>query len=98
IPAASSERCSAAVPVDTATACSAPTYFANSFSNSNVFGPIVIQPDRITSLTACASSSPTQARRNGTSSLGDAFPDPSCGLTREPCIGFPWLILELGDL
>src|SRR5688500_6573937 len=57
-PSASSERCSAAVPDDRATACCAPTYSANRSSSSAVRGPVVSQPERSVSATASLSSSP----------------------------------------
>src|SRR5581483_11568083 len=59
IPIATSARCIAAVPDETATACSAPTYSAKRCSSSAARGPVVSQPDRIASATAAISSSPT---------------------------------------
>src|SRR5262245_29256330 len=57
-PSASSERCIAAVPDATATACCAPTYSAKRRSSSAVAGPVVSQPERSVSATAAISSSP----------------------------------------
>ena len=45
IPSASTARWSAAVPFETATACSTPHASATSSSNSCTFGPIVSAPD-----------------------------------------------------
>ena len=57
-PSARSDRCIAAVPEETATACFAPTYSANRRSSSAAFGPVVSQPERSVSATAAISSSP----------------------------------------
>src|SRR5262249_45379109 len=64
-PSASTARCRAAVPEETATACSTPHARASSSSSSVTFGPIVSNPLARTSETAAASSAPTsgQARR-----------------------------------
>ena len=56
-PTASSARCSAVVQLETAHACGAPTYSANSRSNAATSGPCVTQPDRITRRTASTSRS-----------------------------------------
>src|SRR5919108_216369 len=56
---ATSARCIAAVPDETASACFAPTYAANRRSSSAAFSPVVSQPDRIVRATASISSSPT---------------------------------------
>src|SRR5918999_3145281 len=58
-PSATSARCMAAVPEETASACSAPMYSAKRRSSSAAFGPLVSHPDRIVSATAAISSSPT---------------------------------------
>src|SRR5918994_1727626 len=58
-PSATSERCSAAVPEETARTCSASKYSASRCSRSAARGPVVSQPDRIVSATASISSSPT---------------------------------------
>jgi hypothetical protein len=55
-PTASSERCSAAVPEATASACSAWTYSAKRLSSSAERGPVVSQPERSVSATASISS------------------------------------------
>jgi hypothetical protein len=47
------------------TAFSQPTYDANACSNSAVFGPVVSQPDRITSETALIVSSSINGRKKG---------------------------------
>ena len=52
IPSASTARWSAAVPFETATACSTPHAAATSCSSSATFGPIVSAPDSSTSRTA----------------------------------------------
>src|ERR1700754_775580 len=54
-PAARRARCRPVVQLETAVACSAPTYSANSFSNAATSGPCVIQPDRMTREAASAS-------------------------------------------
>src|SRR3954454_16109067 len=59
IPSATSARCIAAVPDETASACFAPTYAAKRRSSSSARGPVVSQPERIASVTAATSSSPT---------------------------------------
>src|SRR5581483_6588355 len=59
IPIATSARCIAAVPDETAIACVAPAYSANRSSSSAARGPVVSQPERIASATAATSSSPT---------------------------------------
>src|ERR671919_39049 len=58
-PAATSDRCMAAVPDESATACRAPTYSAKRRSSSSARGPLVSQPLRSVSATASISSSPT---------------------------------------
>ena len=58
-PSASSDRCSAAVPLESAIACFAPVYAAKRSSSSAVRGPVVSHPERIVSATASISSSPT---------------------------------------
>ena len=64
-PTASSARCSAAVPLDTAHACGAPTNPANSRSNAATSGPCITQPDSSTRATAAASSGPSSGRAMG---------------------------------
>src|SRR3954466_13397862 len=59
IPSATSARCMAAVPDATASACSAPAYSAKRRSSSAARGPVVSQPERMASVTAAPSSSPT---------------------------------------
>src|SRR4051794_37019120 len=59
IPSPTSARCIAAVPDETASACFAPTYAAKRRSSSSARGPVVSQPERIASVTAATSSSPT---------------------------------------
>ena len=58
-PSATSARCIAAVPEETASACFAPTYSAKRRSSSAARGPVVSQPERSVSATAAISSSPT---------------------------------------
>ena len=57
IPAAKRATCNAEVPELVAIPYFAPTYFANSSSNSITLGPCAIIPDFITSITAFISSS-----------------------------------------
>src|SRR5437899_6380588 len=64
-PAASSDKCSAAVQELSASACFAPTAEANSRSNCFVFGPVVSQPERSASVTSRISSSSMSGRANG---------------------------------
>ena len=59
MPAATRERCNAAVPDATATACRAPVSSANRSSSSAARGPLVSQPDRNVSETASISASST---------------------------------------
>src|SRR6185369_17327090 len=59
MPRATRARCIAAVPDETASACFAPTYSAKRVSSSAARGPVVSQPERIASVTAAISSSPT---------------------------------------
>src|SRR3954451_12827182 len=59
IPSATRARCIAAVPEATASACVAPVYSAKRRSSSAARGPVVSQPERIASVTAAPSSSPT---------------------------------------
>src|SRR5918992_1486109 len=58
-PRATSDRCSAAVPEDTASTCSTSRYWESRCSSSAARGPVVSQPERIVSATASISSSPT---------------------------------------
>src|SRR4051812_41999635 len=58
-PSATSARCIAAVPEETASACFAPTYSAKRRSSSAAFSAVVSQPERIVRATASISSSPT---------------------------------------
>ena len=58
MPSASSERCSAAVPDETARTCRASRYSAIRRSSSSARGPVVSQPERSVSATAAISSSP----------------------------------------
>src|SRR5690242_16798910 len=58
-PRTCSARCRAVVQLETAHACGAPTYAANSFSNAATCGPCVTHPDRMASRAAAASSSPS---------------------------------------
>src|SRR5579862_213515 len=64
-PIASSANCRAEVPEFTAKACLQPMYWANSFSNSWVTGPVVNQLERRTFTTAVISSSPIAGRWKG---------------------------------
>src|SRR3954468_23956068 len=56
-PSATSDRCSAAVPEETARTCFASRYSRIRVSSSAVRGPVVSQPDRSVSATASISSS-----------------------------------------
>ena len=58
-PSASSARCIAAVPEDTASTCSASRYAAARSSSCAALGPVVSQPELSVSATAAISSSPT---------------------------------------
>src|SRR5262245_59682739 len=75
MPSATSARCIAAVPDETASACSAPTYSQKRRSSSAARGPVVSQPERIASATAAISSSPTAGGWNPrkVSRLDDSF-------------------------
>src|SRR5258707_15850936 len=64
-PSTRSARCKAAVQFDTAHACGAPTYAANSRSNAATSGPCVSQPLRSGRAAASTSSSPTQGDAMG---------------------------------
>src|SRR5436190_1025945 len=79
-PSATRARCIAAVPEETARACFAPTYSAKRRSSSAAFGPVVNHPDRIASVTAATSSSPTaggwKPRKVSRLTLDDSF----CGI------------------
>ncbi len=57
--ATTSARCSAVVQLDTATPCGACMCPAKADSNSATLGPWATHPDRTTSATAAASSSPS---------------------------------------
>src|SRR5229473_4608261 len=57
-PTANKARCKAAVQVETAQACGAPTYSANSCSKPTTCGPCAIHPERIDLETATDSSTP----------------------------------------
>src|ERR671912_2395397 len=65
-PAASSERCSAAVHEFTAIACSAPVYSANDASKRCTRGPVDSHPDSSASTTSAISSGPIDGGANGT--------------------------------
>ena len=58
MPSAASATCIAALPEFTPSACCAPVYSRNAFSNAAVRGPVVVQPDRSASATAAISASP----------------------------------------
>src|SRR5918992_2624109 len=58
-PRATSDRCSAAVPEDTASTCSTSRYWESRCSSSAARGPVVSQPERIASATASISPSPS---------------------------------------
>ena len=65
-PTARSARCSAVVQFDTAQACGAPMYSANSCSNAATSGPCVSQPEASGRCTARISLSPMTGRAIGT--------------------------------
>ena len=65
-PTASSARCSAVVPFETANAAFAPHMRPNSVSNSWTRGPMLHQPERTTSATACSTSSSIAMSDRGT--------------------------------
>ena len=69
MPSAHSARCSAPVQCETASACFAPTYCANSVSKRLALGPVVIHPERRDSITSCSSSGPIEGRKKGTSRI-----------------------------
>ena len=79
MPAASSDRCSAAVHELTAIAFWAPTQAPNSRSNFCTRGPVVSQPDASVASTSFASPAPMAGRANG---IGDR-PTTDCR-TRDP--------------
>src|ERR1700682_5597454 len=78
-PRASSATWSAAVQLDTAHACAAPTAAANSASKADTSGPCVIQPERMARRAASASGSPRLGFARGTDALLD-----TSGLPRRP--------------
>src|SRR4051812_36100866 len=63
---AASARCSAAVPLATAKACSTPQNAAKDRSSSATRGPMLHHPERTTSSTAASSSSSTRTSASGT--------------------------------
>ena len=65
-PAARPCRCSAAVPLETATACAAPAYSANAASNSAMRGPMDSHPDRYVAAMASISASVISTSARGT--------------------------------
>src|SRR5581483_3086612 len=72
--AASSARCSAAVPDETTHACGAPKNSPSSRSNAATSGPCSTQPERITSAAASASSAASSGRAIGSGlSAGDSL-------------------------
>src|SRR5574341_213422 len=73
MPSADRVRCMPAVPELTATQCVVPICLANNLSNSVTLGPVVIQPERNTSVTAAISASPTAGRQNGMNSFDIIF-------------------------
>ena len=68
-PSARTARCSAAVPLDTATASSLPTQDAKSRSKRSSIGPKDSRPERSTSCTSSSSRGPTSGRASGICSL-----------------------------
>ncbi len=64
-PSARRHSSRAAVQLDTATACGAPTASASSRSNAATSGPCATQPERITPTTASTSASPNMGRTIG---------------------------------
>ncbi len=56
-PRASMDRCNAAVPLEQATACGAPTLSANARSKASTVGPVVRKSARSACATAATSSS-----------------------------------------
>src|SRR5712692_1197944 len=67
-PKARNEISRAAVHDDTATACSASTHDASSFSNSRTSGPLVTQPEASTRQAASMASAVIVVRAKGTRS------------------------------
>src|SRR5271165_5273581 len=65
IPEATIAMCNPVVQEETATAYAASTYSANRRSSSATRGPVVTQPLRRTSATACSSSCPKYGRATG---------------------------------
>src|SRR5262249_38517728 len=84
-PRPASARWSAAVHEFVATACSQPTYSANSCSKRLVFGPVPSQPERSVSTTSSISSSPIAGAPNTIGSIsagrGDGLSAVSCPVT-----------------
>src|SRR5690606_31300061 len=78
-PAASSDRCSAAVQELTATACAASAYSANACSKAATRGPVVSHPDSSVATTDAISASPTSGGANGTGGRGIGDGD-VCGM------------------
>src|SRR5215218_9239785 len=91
-PSASSDRCIAAVPEETAIAWRAPAYSAKRRSSSAVRGPVVSHPERSVSATASISRSPTAggwnerkvSRRGLVDSLGGICGDQAYSGRRAP--------------
>src|SRR5215813_2179209 len=81
-PAINKARCNAVVQLDTAQAYGAPTYAAKRRSNSATFGPCVIHPDKMTSRTAAASSSPMDGLVMGLMHASFALEPIRAGATR----------------
>jgi len=68
-PAARTDRCSPAVPLEHADTCSTPTNPASAFSKSRRTGPSDSRPERITSSTSASSSGPSDGRESGMRSV-----------------------------
>src|SRR5579884_554261 len=71
MPIATCARCSAAVQLETATACRAPIASAKAASNSWVRGPMVSHPERNVAATASRSSSENRRSKTGIRCSGD---------------------------
>src|ERR687892_802311 len=68
-PNALTPRCSAAVPLDTATASPTPSHSASARSNLSSIGPSDSAPERSTSSTSSSSRSPISGRESGMGSV-----------------------------
>src|SRR5690606_20220967 len=86
MPAASSDRCSAAVHEFSAIACGAPIHAANAASNAATRGPVVSQPDSSVATTSAISASLSDGRASATNPVPVVVTDISvggCGTVRQ---------------